>query len=189
MNRIVALLAAWLVAWVGQSQLRDSFPGVTTSNGIIELRVVQLAMLPRVGKPENLLPIPPGVLAITLKNLSRQDATFLLINLGCQLRVDVRDSSGKEVPKTDLGERNLTFFEVPQDVPCDGISVHRNTLRPGKEWTFQWDLSRYFNFTPGGSYTVSFRIASGLYEGDGTGRPMEPLTVRSVRVDIPQTTR
>ena len=172
-----------LASFAAQAQTPAEPPSVRPSNGVLELSAApRLGHDPRpIGKRhEEYLPWR-GLIKITIRNVSFAAATLDETGVW-DFDLDVLDSAGQPVVRTDLGKR---LADVPRTGPATNLFASRILLAPLKEISSEVDLLNYFKIEPGHAYKVVIRRSKGLPKVDEVGRPLKEIEV-SCSFEVPE---
>lgn len=93
-------------------------------------------------------------ISVTITNTSAQQASFIFLPNAPQFDLYVRDSSGKLAPETAYGKTVHPWS--PDYVPSAGSTLAaRAILKSGEKTTIELDVSRQYELTRPGEYTLS----------------------------------
>ncbi len=182
-------LAMTVLFWAGvridQARPQDTAK-ISTGTEKYSSGVLQMSIIKADSKDPRVANLRPGAIwhkwefIVLLKTVSSRPVTFIETAPECDYAIEVLDSSGKPAALTLAGERLPRTDE--ERVQCLTVSIHRETLQPGQEYTEDIDLGRLFRLDPGQTYTVRLRRSRGFPAKGPDGRPVDPELIRSLKV-------
>jgi hypothetical protein len=114
-----------------------------------------------------------GLIAITIRNISKGVIRLEEVGITAEFRVEVLDSAGQPAPFTDEGKRashNSHQFQGAH-------SVSLIQLVPLEATTMTLDVSRRIEIKQGQAYRVTIRRSEGLPLKDEGGKPLKDVEV------------
>jgi hypothetical protein len=123
-----------------------------------------------------------GDVEITLRNVSFGYATVGVINWEYEYELEVFDSAGRPVERTELGKR---VAELAKDESPKILTIAGNKeLAPLQTIVDRQNLANYFKIEPGHAYTVTIHRSRGLPKVDEHQKPIKEVEV-SCSFDVP----
>jgi len=111
-----------------------------------------------------------GILTLRLRNVSDEPLTIVRGSPECDFEIDIRDSSGRPVKLTPMGE-HLPKSEAERK-GCPIVTAAIFELQPGKEFSLRWHIRDLFQLEPGRPYNIRVRWVKGLPAATPSGRQL-----------------
>ena len=172
MGHIIAVLAACLAAAQSGVPAAPAHP----SNGVLELSATPvLAHDPRpIGQHHEAYVPWGGLVEVKIRNVSRAVVRLTEISSTAEFDVEVFDSRGDAVARTELGKRAAAN---PEKRFLYFFGVSQIELQPLAELPIKLDLSRLFAIEPGHAYQVTLRRWWGFPKVDEAGEPLARVEI------------
>lgn len=129
-------------------------PGEKTSNGLLELRVEQMAPTAQLADKTTKASGADGVccaIVMRLRNVSEEPAEVMTTIPEMDFSVEVTDRNGRNVPLTPYGEG---LPKTAEERASWMLSRQVRKLLPGEEYAVVFHLGVYYQVSPSESYTV-----------------------------------